>query len=123
MIPIIIKIGSFIWQYKTYFAAAIIIFAIYSYGYLQGKDHERTKCQAAIQKIYDDIEKAKRAAQAEIDRKAQEYEQERAEKETRFKAINQRLQDEKRKNTSFASCHVGHDVLQSYNELAGDTAR
>lgn len=117
MIPVILKIGSFIWKYKTYFAAAIIIFAIYSYGYLQGKDHERTKCQAAIQKIYDDLEKDRQAQQEKNDKGSTEFQAGHTERKNKLNDVERKYE----KGKSIA-CAADKHFLQLYTEIAADKA-
>lgn len=117
MSAIILNILKLGWKYKTYIAAGIILLAVYSYGYLQGKDHERDKCTRAIQKIYDDQELQRKKQQGELDKGSTDYQAIKTRTETNLKDIERKYE-----KIHPIACAANAEFLRLYSEITADRA-
>lgn len=104
------------WKIVAVLAA---VAGVYFYGSHNGKVAERAVCDAEIQAEKDAQQLVKDKLQRDADKKSADYEKERAADQVKLNDVKRRLENEKKKNIAFATCHAGPDFLRIYETAAG----
>lgn len=103
------------WRVIAVFLAAG---AFYGFGYYHGQDAAETRCREEKQAEREALQAQKDAIQKAADAASKDYEDYRAMTDALLDQANEGLENEKKRNSAFASCHSGKEFVRIYEQAA-----